>query len=60
MAGNLMLDKELMDTVIASWTLDQDFPGRDRKKKPVPDAGDIKEILDQAFLARTYPQRVCQ
>jgi hypothetical protein len=49
-----------MDTVIASWTLDQDFPGRDRKKKPVPDAGDIKEILDQAFLARTYPQRVCQ
>jgi hypothetical protein len=46
-----MLEQKLIDQVIDGWVFDQNFPTRNRKKKPVPNRNDVKEILDQAFLA---------
>lgn len=46
-----MLEQKLVDEILAAWEFDQNFPGRDRKKKPLPVAPDIKEILDKSFLA---------
>jgi hypothetical protein len=46
-----MLESQLIEDVLDAWVLDQNHPRRDREKKPIPDPGDIKQILDQAFLA---------
>lgn len=46
-----MLEQKLIDEITAAWEFDQNFPGRKRKKKPLPVASDIKEILDKCFLA---------
>jgi len=49
--GGHMLEQKLIDQVIDGWVFDQNFPTRNRKKKPIPNRDDVKEILDQAFLA---------
>lgn len=44
-----MFEQKIIDQIIQAWTLDQEHPHRDRKKKPIPPQSDIKEILEQSF-----------
>lgn len=46
-----MFEQKLIEEIVEAWELDQKHPNRDRKKKPIPSIRDVKEILEQSFLA---------
>ena len=46
-----MFDQTIIEKILRTWKLDQNHQYREREKKPIPSFDDVKEILEQSFLA---------
>lgn len=46
-----MIEDQIIQQILHTWSLDQDHPHKGRQKKPIPSFKHVKEIIEKTFLA---------